>query len=117
MQVLNVSGNASAIQQQINDQLADANTIHELKTLVKQDPVDIEKLRSIAREQGLASNKVRKKVWPKLLGVNPHASNAAKYRAQAVKGHNDSSTVTVDVERSAWLAGRVENEGSASQGI
>jgi hypothetical protein len=56
---------------------------------------------------------VRRKIWPKLLGINPYSIDGNAFRAYANRGHKDYSTVAQDVLRSAWIRTRTENSGTA----
>ncbi|KAK3250305.1 hypothetical protein CYMTET_40311 [Cymbomonas tetramitiformis] len=95
-------------------QIEDTETVHKLTLLCREDPVPMDEMRKIAVERGLVSNRNRKKLWPKLLGINRHSADSFGYRQKAVKGHQDANTVAVDVERSAWLAARVTGDVSSA---
>lgn len=69
------------------------------RILLKQ-PVDVQELRKISRlEGGFVSNRIRNRVWPKLLAINRY--NVADYTAY-IDEHRDDSQVKCDIERSLW---------------
>ncbi|XP_066479650.1 TBC1 domain family member 20-like isoform X2 [Tiliqua scincoides] len=64
------------------------------------DPVDVESLRAAALSQGgLLTDEVRRKVWPKLLGVNVY-SLPPKPGREVRENHKDYHQVLLDVRRS-----------------
>ncbi|XP_039767627.1 TBC1 domain family member 20-like isoform X4 [Ornithorhynchus anatinus] len=64
------------------------------------DPVDVEALRAAARGRGgLLSDQVRRRVWPRLLGLNPYDLPPHPGRGP-LRDHRDSHQVRMDVERS-----------------
>ncbi|XP_062986017.1 TBC1 domain family member 20-like isoform X1 [Elgaria multicarinata webbii] len=64
------------------------------------DPVDVESLRGAAFSQGgLLTDEVRRKVWPKLLGVNVY-SLPPKPGRDVRQNHRDYNQVLLDVRRS-----------------
>ena len=73
--------------------------------LLDQDPVDVVRLREVAATHGLVDAKTRSRAWPKLLGVNPYDPQLSitALATAAQTGHPDAATVTVDVQRCAWL--------------
>ncbi|KAJ6661521.1 hypothetical protein lerEdw1_014431 [Lerista edwardsae] len=64
------------------------------------DPVDVESLRAAALSQGgLLADEIRRKVWPKLLGVNVY-SLPPKPGREVRQNHKDYQQVLLDVRRS-----------------
>uniref|UniRef100_A0A670J1V6 TBC1 domain family member 20 n=1 Tax=Podarcis muralis TaxID=64176 RepID=A0A670J1V6_PODMU len=71
--------------------------IHQALT---RDPVDVESLRAAALSQGgLLTDEIRRKVWPKLLGVNVY-SLPPKPGREVRQNHKDCHQVLLDVRRS-----------------
>ncbi|XP_074119144.1 TBC1 domain family member 20-like isoform X2 [Sminthopsis crassicaudata] len=71
--------------------------IHEA---LSQDPVDVELLRKAAQSRGgLLSDQVRRKVWPRLLGLSPYDLPPHPGRS-LLQDHRDYHQVQMDVERS-----------------
>ncbi|KAM9099597.1 TBC1 domain family member 20 [Sarcophilus harrisii] len=71
--------------------------IHEA---LSQDPVDVELLRKAAQSRGgLLSDQVRRKVWPRLLGLSPYDLPRHPGRS-SLQDHRDYHQVQMDVERS-----------------
>ncbi|XP_072458808.1 TBC1 domain family member 20-like [Notamacropus eugenii] len=71
--------------------------IHEA---LSQDPVDVELLRLAAQSRGgLLSDQVRRKVWPRLLGLSPYDLPPHPGRS-LLRDHRDYHQVQMDVERS-----------------
>nr|XP_034980359.1 TBC1 domain family member 20-like [Zootoca vivipara] len=71
--------------------------IHQALT---RDPVDVEGLRVAALSQGgLLTDEIRRKVWPKLLGVNVY-SLPPKPGREVRQNHKDCHQVLLDVRRS-----------------
>jgi len=69
------------------------------ETLLRQ-PVDLHVLRSLSRRHGgFQNNRLRVRVWPKLLSVNRYAID--DFRVYIHK-HRDENQVRCDVERSLW---------------
>lgn len=74
---------------------------------ILQQPVDLEALRALSRQPGgFQSNKLRVRVWPKLLDINRY--NLDDF-AQDIDPHRDDSQVKCDVERSLWNIEVVKN--------
>ena len=72
----------------------------EINKILLQQPVDLQLLRTYSRKiGGFQSNKLRARVWPKLLGINRF--NVQDYR-NYLNMHKDHSQVHADVERSLW---------------
>jgi TBC1 domain family member 20 len=72
-------------------------------------PVDIEQLKVLSRKpNGFLNNKIRAKIWPKLLGINRY--NLLDYK-KLVKPHRDERQVRVDVDRSFWSLDAARNWG------
>jgi hypothetical protein len=72
----------------------------EVDELLLQHPVDLQKLRAIARRPGgFQNNQLRKRVWPKILGINRYHIPDYHYY---VERHKDDAQVRCDVERSLW---------------
>jgi TBC1 domain family member 20 len=68
--------------------------------ILLQDPVDCDILKEFSRKEGgFLSNKIRARVWPKLLGVNRY--NVIDYN-QFIKPHHDERQIRVDIDRSFW---------------
>jgi hypothetical protein len=71
-----------------------------IEQILSQQPVDVDALFAISRlEGGFMSNNIRKKVWPKLIGLNRY--DLPDYRTY-IDPHCDDSQVRCDVERSLW---------------
>ncbi|XP_060099023.1 TBC1 domain family member 20-like [Heteronotia binoei] len=72
--------------------------IHQALT---RDPVDVERLRAAALSPGgLLTDEIRRKVWPKLLGVNVY-SLPPKPGWEVRQNHKDYNQVLLDVRRSS----------------
>ena len=72
----------------------------EINRILMGHPVDLKALRKISRlNGGYMTNKIRARVWPKLLQVNRF--DIPDYR-NCIDPHRDDSQVQVDVERSLW---------------
>ena len=68
-----------------------------INKILLQQPVDLETLYSISRlPGGFVSNKVRTRVWPKLLNVNRYS--VPDFRGY-VENHRDTAQVICDVDR------------------
>lgn len=65
---------------------------------LESDPVDIATLRTLALSLGgLLHSRMRKKVWPKLAGLN--VFYIASYKGAPLSGHRDRSQILLDVNR------------------
>ncbi len=72
----------------------------EIEQAILQQPVDLQLLRKLSRRKGgFQNNKLRVRVWPKLMDVNRY--NIDDFR-QEIDTHKDDSQILVDVERSLW---------------
>jgi len=69
-----------------------------INEILVHDPIDLQKLRSVC-SRGLPSHKIRRKVWPRLLGVDPLKIS---YYSRINKTHQETEQVARDVERSLW---------------
>ncbi|KAJ1411743.1 hypothetical protein B484DRAFT_435530, partial [Ochromonadaceae sp. CCMP2298] len=75
------------------------------KILLKQ-PVDLRALRRISRSKGgFGTDKLRARVWPKLLNINRYS--VIDYRSY-IDPHRDDTQVRVDVERSLWKSQEIQ---------
>ena len=64
------------------------------------EEIDVGVLRQYSREVGgFIDNEIRRRVWPKLLGVNRF--EIPDYRA-FIETHKDLAQVKLDIERSLW---------------
>ena len=71
-----------------------------IEKLLLEERVDLSKLRAVSRQPGgFLTNELRRRVWPKLLGVNRY--DLVDYRVY-VDPHRDDSQVRMDVDRSLW---------------
>ncbi len=72
----------------------------EINSALLKQPVDLESLRKLSREKGgFINNRIRTRVWPKLLNVNRYT--ISDYRSY-IDPHRDDSQVRCDVDRSLW---------------
>lgn len=83
-------------------------TVRLLNEVLQKSPVDLSTLRKISAVRGLASDTLRARVWPLLLGVEGTECSARSLDALASLQHRDSAVVQCDVARSLWS---VEDEG------
>lgn len=75
-------------------------TEKDIRLALASDPVDINRLKCIARrEGGFCSNKLRSRIWPKLLGVNRY--DIIDYKTLLCP-HRDKEQLRCDIERSLW---------------
>jgi len=107
------------LQRDLKRQNLDMKTVLDLKKLMNEDPVSVTAVQAVAKERGLVSNRVRKMLWPKLLGLNPHALAAQSITYQKASGqsHTDAGIVYEDVRRSAWIRLFCESSGVAKSSI
>lgn len=85
------------------DQARDDETARLVERLLSEQPVNTASLRKLAAVRGIVSNKLRKRVWPILLGLPEHASHSqASYEKLSAQEHRDFQVVEVDVQRSLW---------------
>jgi hypothetical protein len=74
--------------------------IFEIMSCCESSPVSIEKLTELSRKpSGFLTNKIRSKIWPKLLGINRY--EIVDYK-KLIKPHRDERQVRVDIDRSFW---------------
>jgi hypothetical protein len=79
---------------------SEINTETNLENVILEQPVDLELLRSLSRRKGgFLTNKLRTRIWPKLLGINRYKIDDY---LQYIDPHRDNSQVKCDVERSLW---------------
>lgn len=72
----------------------------ELESIILAQPIDLTALRAFSRRKGgFQNNKMRIRVWPKLMDVNRY--KVVDFR-QEIDPHRDDSQVQCDVERSLW---------------
>lgn len=72
----------------------------QIDTALDSSPVDIEALRRHAVSMGgLFQSHIRKRVWPKLVGVNMYSIKS--YEGAPLINHKDRSQVLLDVNRCA----------------
>ena len=60
---------------------------------LEQQPVDVVRLRKIAAVCGLATNSLRARVWPVLLGVRTDEVDREAFAAASLQRHKDTGTV------------------------
>lgn len=72
----------------------------EIEEVLLHQPVDLDLLRAFSRRQGgFQNNRLRVRVWPKLLSVNRYGLDDFK---KYIHKHRDENQVRCDVERSLW---------------
>lgn len=72
----------------------------EIQNILQQQPVDLRALHRISRlPGGFLSNRIRARVWPKLLGINRY--NIPDFK-MFIDPHRDCAQIRCDVERSMW---------------
>lgn len=72
--------------------------LKKVQEALERDPVDIETIREHAVSNGgLVSNELRKKAWPKMVGVSIY--DVAPYDDTALATHKDRAQVQLDVNR------------------
>eukprot|EP00899_Mesostigma_viride_P024174 jgi/Mesvir1/4941/Mv04566-RA.1 len=88
----------------------DVETIRLINNVLDYDPVDARYLRKLAAVRGLVNQHVRRRVWPRLLGLDlvKTAHYHVDWEGTDPPTHRDVGVVKVDVERSL---------GSFSQGM
>ncbi|XP_046553511.1 TBC1 domain family member 20-like [Haliotis rubra] len=76
------------------------NKTSEIQKALFKDPADVARLRQLSISRGgLISDELRKKAWPKLLGVNVQDIDA-KPSQEVLTAHRDYDQVVLDVNRS-----------------
>lgn len=76
------------------------STEDDIRRALFSNPVDIVLLSEISRKKnGFISNRIRSRVWPKLLGINRFDIVDFKY---LIKNYRDKDQLRKDVERSLW---------------
>ena len=81
----------------------------EIFSCCESSPVNIQKLTELSRKSsGFLTNKIRSKIWPKLLGINRY--EIVDYK-KLIKSHRDERQVRVDIDRSLWSLDCARNWG------
>ena len=64
--------------------------VSRIRVALERDPVDVDELRALARSRGgLVYDALRRKAWPKLLGLNRLDARDADFRASIPREHRD----------------------------
>lgn len=72
----------------------------EINKILLHQPIDLNILKTISRqENGFLNNKLRSKIWPKLLHINRY--QCCDYESY-IDLHRDCAQVHIDIERSLW---------------
>ncbi len=86
----------------------DSITEEQIYEILSKSPIDYVELMKISRlNHGYINNKIRKVVWPKLLGID--TSNLTNFYSQVRSNHRDQHQVICDIDRSLWSLDKTLN--------
>uniref|UniRef100_A0A061RHK5 Tbc1 domain family member 20-like isoform x1 n=1 Tax=Tetraselmis sp. GSL018 TaxID=582737 RepID=A0A061RHK5_9CHLO len=86
-----------------------------IQSLLALEKVTVDELRREVAARGLATTEIRRKVWPRLLGISSTGDSAMCLQSESKRErHRDSAVVEADVQRSLWHL--TEGWGDAERG-